>query len=144
MPSFGWPSSVPVRDRIWSVAPDVPITRTAVMTDLMAEDVAGQRYRARLMAVFAGLAALFAMMGIYGVTARSVARRTQEMGIRVALATNSSTLRADQSSDAYIQAQIPLKHYPWPLRSVSDFLLLPCCPSEIPSSAFGENEDFKF
>ena len=82
-----------VRDRIWSVDPDVPITRTAVMTELMAEDVASQRYRARLMAVFAGLAALFSLMGIYGVTARSVARRTQEMGIRVALGAATGHVR---------------------------------------------------
>ena len=74
-----------IRSRIWSVDPDVPITRMAPMTDLMAADAAAERYRARLMAAFSILAGLFALMGIYGVTSRSVARRTQEIGIRVAL-----------------------------------------------------------
>lgn len=83
----GDPSSVlpAVREAVWSVDPDLPITRVASMDELVSEAVGQQRYRARLMIVFAVLAALFAMMGVYGVTARSVARRMREMGIRVAL-----------------------------------------------------------
>jgi ABC-type antimicrobial peptide transport system permease subunit len=52
---------------------------------LQADAVSEQRYRARLMVTFAVLAGLFALMGVYGVVARSVARRTREMGIRAAL-----------------------------------------------------------
>jgi putative ABC transport system permease protein len=74
-----------IRERIWSVDPDIPITRVATTEELMAGRLSEQRYRARLMTVFAGLAGLFALLGIYGVTSRSVARRTQEMGLRVAL-----------------------------------------------------------
>lgn len=74
-----------IRERIWSVDSDVPITRVATTEELMSDRLSGQVYRARLMAVFASLAGLFALLGIYGVTSRSVARRTQEMGLRVAL-----------------------------------------------------------
>lgn len=74
-----------VRQAIWDVDPDLPITRIASMEELVSEAASQHRYRARLMIVFALLAAVFAMTGVYGVTARSVARRTQEMGIRVAL-----------------------------------------------------------
>lgn len=74
-----------LRERIWSVDPDIPITRVATTEELMAVRISEQVYRARLMNVFAGLAGLFALLGIYGVTSRSVARRTQEMGLRVAL-----------------------------------------------------------
>jgi len=74
-----------IREAVWSVDPDLPITGLASMEELVSEAVGQQRYRARLMVVFAVLAALLAMMGVYGVTARSVARRTREMGIRVAL-----------------------------------------------------------
>ena len=48
-------------------------------------EIAAERYRARLVLVFSGLSALFALMGVYGATARSVAARTRELGIRVAL-----------------------------------------------------------
>lgn len=74
-----------LRERIFAIHPDLPITSTVPMLARMGDSIGAQRYRARLMAVFAGLAGLFAVMGIYGITARSVARRTQEMGIRVAL-----------------------------------------------------------
>ena len=52
-----------------------------------------QRYRARLMVVFSVLAGIFSMMGIYGVTSRSVARRIREMGIRIALGAERTQVR---------------------------------------------------
>lgn len=51
----------------------------------MADAITQQRFRTRLMVTFAGLAALFALLGIYGVTARAVAQRTRELAIRMAL-----------------------------------------------------------
>lgn len=83
-----------VRDRIWSVDPDIPITRVATMEELMGDRISDQVYRARLMAVFAGLAGVFALLGIYGVTSRSVARRTREMGLRVALGADRGRVRS--------------------------------------------------
>lgn len=74
-----------IRQAVWSVDPDIPITRIASMEELVSDAVSQQRYRARLMVVFAALAAVFAMMGVYGVTIRHVARRYREMGIRMAL-----------------------------------------------------------
>ncbi|MCI0433733.1 MAG: FtsX-like permease family protein [Gemmatimonadetes bacterium] len=74
-----------VRPRVWSVDPNVPVTRITSFDELLSSAVSEQRYRARLMVTFAGLAALFALLGVYGVTARFVARRTREMGIRAAL-----------------------------------------------------------
>ena len=74
-----------MRARVAAVDPAVAIPTTDPYRVLIAGEVSEQRYRARLMLVFAALAALFAGMGVYGVTARSVARRTREIGIRVAL-----------------------------------------------------------
>jgi ABC-type antimicrobial peptide transport system permease subunit len=51
----------------------------------MADAITQERFRTRLMVTFAGLAALFALLGIYGVTARAVAQRTRELAIRMAL-----------------------------------------------------------
>ncbi len=74
-----------LRERVWAIDSDIPITSSEPMTTLVSDDVAAQRYRARLMVVFAGLAGIFAALGVYGVTARMVARRTREMAIRLAL-----------------------------------------------------------
>lgn len=74
-----------VRRRIWSVDPDLPISSIVSMDERIAGSLAEQRYRMRLMLAFAALAAIFALTGVYGVVSRSVARRTRELGIRMAL-----------------------------------------------------------
>jgi predicted permease len=74
-----------VRARVRSVEPDVPVSAVTPMTDLMADAITQQRFRTRLMVTFAGLAALFAVLGTYGVTARAVAQRPRELAIRMAL-----------------------------------------------------------
>ncbi|NIP61142.1 MAG: FtsX-like permease family protein [Gemmatimonadetes bacterium] len=75
----------PVRSRIWEVDPDAAIPTAVPFTRFVRAQIASQRYRARLVAVFSVLAALFSLMGVYGVSARSVASRTRELGIRKAL-----------------------------------------------------------
>ena len=82
-----------IRERIWSVDPDLPISRALPMAELVSDQMSQQVYRARLMAVFAALAGVFATLGIYGVTARSAARRVKEMGLRVALGAPMGRIR---------------------------------------------------
>jgi hypothetical protein len=74
-----------VRDRLWKIDPDISITSMMPMRERIAGSVADYRYRMRLMVAFAALAALFSVLGVYGVTSRSVAHRRQELGIRLAL-----------------------------------------------------------
>jgi putative ABC transport system permease protein len=74
-----------LRARLRTIHPDLVIASAEPLTSLVSEQIASERYRARLILVFSTLAALFSLMGIYGVTARNVAARTREMGIRVAL-----------------------------------------------------------
>ncbi len=74
-----------LRAAIQAIDPNVPIISVASLDEYAANMVRDQSYRARLMVVFAIIAVLMAITGIYGVTSRSVARRTREMGIRVAL-----------------------------------------------------------
>ena len=81
-----------IRERIWSLDPDVPITSTALLSDRIADSLAQQRYRARLAATFAVVAALFAILGVYGVTSRFVASRRRELGVRVALGAPQSSV----------------------------------------------------
>jgi putative ABC transport system permease protein len=74
-----------VRQRVRGVHEAIAIIAVQPLSELVSDQLANERYRARLVSVFALLAALFSIMGVYGVTARGVAARTRELGIRMAL-----------------------------------------------------------
>lgn len=74
-----------VRTAVLSVDPELAITAIAPMTLRICDSLSAERFRTRLIVTFAALAAVFAVLGIYGVTNRAVASRTREIGIRVAL-----------------------------------------------------------
>jgi putative ABC transport system permease protein len=77
--------AAPVRSAIWEVDRDRPITKLAAMGDIMQVSLARRLLILRLLVVFAGIAVLLAMVGIYGVLSQSVAARTREIGMRIAL-----------------------------------------------------------
>jgi predicted permease len=81
-----------IRARLADVDSDLPVTSILPMSDRIADSLAEQRYRARLAATFALLAAAFTAFGIYGVTSRSVARRRPEIGVRLALGARPGSL----------------------------------------------------
>ncbi len=74
-----------VRSSIAEIDPRQPISNVRTMTGLVGGSTAKQRFAATLMTAFASSGLLLAVLGVYGILSYSVASRTREIGIRVAL-----------------------------------------------------------
>ncbi len=79
-----------VRRLLAQLDPNIPITNLLTMDNLVQNETASRRFTMTLLGLFAGLALVLALAGLYGVITQSVGQRAKELAVRIALGASAA------------------------------------------------------
>lgn len=82
-----------IREAVAGVTPDIAVTAFRTQAEQIDQTIGRERVFARLLSLFGAFALLLASIGLHGVTSYAVARRTSEIGVRVALGARGDQIR---------------------------------------------------
>jgi hypothetical protein len=97
-----------VRDRLAAVAPDVVMGSVQPYADVVRRRFAQEDMIASLTWLFGAIGLLLAAVGLYGITAYSVERRTAEIGVRIALGADRASVVGMVLRGAFVQVSVGL------------------------------------
>ena len=91
-----------IRQAVRRVDPDQPVANLRMLADMRAGTVAGRRLDLSLVSLFTVMALVLSAVGIYGLLAQSVAQRTREIGVRLALGATPASVVALMMRAAWV------------------------------------------
>jgi predicted permease len=95
-----------IRAEVRAVDPNLPVVGLSTMSEVVSQSVATPRFYMMMLATFAGVALVLAAIGIYGVISYTVAQRSRELGIRIALGASRGRVIGNVLRDAMTLAVI--------------------------------------
>ncbi len=95
-----------VRDAVWEVNPNLPLRGVSPLDELMARSVQRTSSTTILISIAGVVALILGVVGVYGVTAYAVARRSRELGMRIALGAQKETVMGMVLRQGFILAVV--------------------------------------